>query len=97
RLEFRSGSLAASEEFLRPKVQTKMTVATLLAGFTFTALIELLLGQNLSAYRISASVLLVVALSLFIACVYIYDRLSMPEGLWVYGARPANPSQRAPR
>jgi len=57
-------------------------VTTFLAGFTFTALVELLAGGPLSGADIAAAVLLTLSLGLFIACVYIYDQLGLPAGFW---------------
>ncbi len=95
---------------LGTKLSSKMTVATFLAGFTFTALhqtvttdgafdvliklrnanlrnesvLEAILPALLcrEALPLLASILLAVALVLFIGAVYIYDRLSMPAGFW---------------
>jgi hypothetical protein len=69
-----------------------MTVATFLAGFTFAALLQLLNNPaHLSSAPIKVAILsLTLALSLFIAAVYMYDRLSMPRDKWDYHD-PANP------
>lgn len=94
------------EAELRQKISSKMTVATFLAGFTFTALgmvFTLLLpgaidagaDSNLTHYleftvtgawcayvRAVAFLLLTAALGCFVSAVYVYDCLSMPQGLW---------------
>jgi phosphohistidine phosphatase SixA len=74
------------EETLRTKVQSKMTVSTLLAGFVFAVLADLLKvpGANMTLLQIVTILLLTAALALFIASVYIYDQLAMPEGFWSY-------------
>ncbi len=82
-VEFRYPVVDYQEAELRPKIVSKMTVSTFLAGFTFTALMLLLqLGVD-SFWRLLAALLLIAALVLFLAAIYIYDRLSMPEGLWI--------------
>lgn len=90
---------AYQESELRSKVTAKMTVATFLAGFTFTALLEVLMNikmptlQDLTktqspmelinlALPLIATICLTASIALFIAAVYIYDLLSMPEGFW---------------
>lgn len=77
------------EEALRSKVQSKMTVATFLAGFVAAVLFNLLLAGTTSPLGQVAGILITVSLSLFVAVVYIYDRLSMPEGFWVDEDRPS--------
>lgn len=71
---------------LREKINSKMTVATFLAGFTFAALLQLL--NDPSRFRSTpnriAVVSLTLALALFVAAVYMYDRLSMPRHFWRY-------------
>ena len=83
---------AEVESQLRDKIASKMTVATLLAGFTFAALLELLKdAEHLSSVSIEISVIsLTLALALFIAAVYMYDRLNMPRKFWKY-QNPAKP------
>lgn len=90
---------AYDEDKLRPKVASKMTVATFLAGFTFTALMQIITNKNISlvwdwaeydsiasylhsVLPLISTIFLTAALALFIAAIYIYDRLSMPEGFW---------------
>jgi type III secretory pathway component EscS len=85
---------------LRNKIQSKMTVATFLAGFTFAALLELIKDRSLfdstqgSAYFLLpirvAVISLTLALALFISAVYMYDRMTMPEAFWLYEPR-SNP------
>lgn len=71
---------------LREKIGSKMTVATFLAGFTFAALLELLRdSEQLSSVAIQIAVItLTLALALFVAAVYMYDRLNMPRKFWTY-------------
>lgn len=78
------------EEELRSKVTSKMTVSTLLAGFTFSSLLGILLATEggFTLWQTVATICLTTSLALFIASVYMYDRMAMPEGFWVYGDRP---------
>jgi hypothetical protein len=62
-----------------------MTVATFLAGFVFAALVEIVLGDDFPPWRQVATVVLTLALGLFVVAVYVYDELSMPEGFWLTG------------
>jgi hypothetical protein len=78
------------ESQLRAKISSKLTVATFLAGFTFAALLELLMNRSrfeaartIVPVRV-AVVSLTLALALFISAVYMYDRLSMPREFWKY-------------
>ena len=74
---------------MKEKLVGKTTVAALLAGFTFTALLELVkdperlqfMGRvNFNAIRYSLPIFfLTLSFVGFLAAVYIYDRLSMPE------------------
>jgi phosphohistidine phosphatase SixA len=75
------------EAALRPKVQSKMTVATFLAGFVSAALVTSLFAEQFTGARQLAAVFLTLALALFVITVYIYNELGMPEGYWVRGAR----------
>lgn len=76
------------EEQLRPKIQSKLTVSTFLAGFTSTILFSLLSSEtSLSQLQAFAVVLMTISLGLFIAAVYCFDSLSMPEGFWAYDDR----------
>jgi hypothetical protein len=108
-IEWRYPTLDIEGDKLGPKLQSKIVVGALLAGFDFTALLELLKerektpvikGTSLLTSQISdyfefwnwksdqwtiafnsLSILcLSVALVLFIASVYIFDTLAMPEG-----------------
>jgi phosphohistidine phosphatase SixA len=107
-IEWRFPVRAYEESNLRQKITTKMTAATFLAGFSFTALLGVLLFDkkncptciplvsNLTAncedLLFVASALLTFAVVLFVAAIYIYDRLSMPEGFW--GTSRAGPWRR---
>jgi phosphohistidine phosphatase SixA len=87
-VDFRWPVVDYQEQELREKIRSKAGVATFLAGFTFTALtVVLSRSGSLSWYDMVATVALTVSLALFVACIYIYDSLSMPEGFWIYGAR----------
>ena len=99
KVEFRYPVVAYQEEQLRPKVESKMTVSTFLAGFTFAALLELLVKEekaNLNGwaketfqlFTVMANTSLIAGLVLFVATVYMYDRLAMPEGFWINEERP---------
>jgi len=75
------------EQELLAKITSKMTVGTFLASANFIGLMELLIGQ---ANYLGDSLLLWGALAahfsaagLFIATVYLYDRLVMPAGFWM--------------
>lgn len=99
---------AYEESALREKIGKKMTVATFLAGFTFSALMSVLLHKDFIAVAVAgfprqlpeletllllvASLLLTASVGLFIAAVYAYDQLSMPEGFW--GTSRAGPWSR---
>lgn len=74
----------SSSEILRPKIGSKMTVSTFLAGFTSASLTILLEGAatNPQLSEMIAAFCLTVASALFIASVYMYDRMSMPEDFW---------------
>ena len=71
-----------TEEQLRSKIKSKMTVSTFLAGFTFSVLNELLKIQSFTLLPTVAVVSLTGALALFIASVYMYDQMSMPKRYW---------------
>lgn len=87
-IEFRWPVVNYQENELREKIRSKVSVATFLAGFTFASLTTVLSRSGgLSWYDVAATIMLTVSLALFIACIYIYDRLSMPEGFWLYGER----------
>ena len=89
-IEFRYPVNDFQEEVLREKVQSKMSVSTFLAGFAFSALALLLAPGKVdfsSSWKIASIVCLTAALVLFVASVYIYDRLSMPPGFWAYDDR----------
>lgn len=85
KIDFRFPVVDHQEAELRPKVQSKMTVATFLAGFVSAALVTTLFVDDFSAPRQVATVLLTVALALFVVTIYVYDELSMPEGFWLGG------------
>jgi phosphohistidine phosphatase SixA len=78
------------EEPLRAKINSKMTVATFLAGFVFTALSTVLLldQSQWPWHRVVAATTLTASLALFVASVYIYDQLGTPSGFWTDADRP---------
>jgi phosphohistidine phosphatase SixA len=86
-IEFRYPVVDHQEAALRPKVQSKMTVATFLAGFVSAALVTNLFVDEFTPSKQVAAVLLTFALALLIVTVYIYDELGMPEGYWGRGSR----------
>ncbi len=89
RLHHRYPTVDHMEEVLRAKVNSKMTVATFLAGFVFTALSALLLDStSWPWHRMVAAVTLTTSLALFVASVYIYDQLGTPSGFWTDADRP---------
>jgi phosphohistidine phosphatase SixA len=94
RQKFRLPVADPQEEALRSKVQSKMTVATFLAGFAAAVLFDLLLTGMVSPLRQVAGILITTSLALFVAVVYMYDRLSMPEGFWVDEERPDRSRRR---
>jgi phosphohistidine phosphatase SixA len=81
-VELRTGLKGEPEEVLRDKLHSKTAVTTLLAGFTFAGLVELLTGGPLSGFESAAAVLLTLSLGLLVACVYVYDQLALPAGFW---------------
>ncbi len=100
-VKFRIPFADYQEEQLRAKIRSKTTVSTFVAGFTFTALLNVLLKDKpdlfpLCAHLFSSAdpktcisvisgiaiVSLTGALILFVASVYMYDCLSIPEGFW---------------
>jgi phosphohistidine phosphatase SixA len=70
------------EEQLRPKITSKMTVASVLAGFVLTALSAILVLDVHHWDRVLAVTCLTISLVLFVASVLIFDQLSMPSGFW---------------
>ena len=67
-----------------------MTVSALLAGFVLTALSGLLLLSPgpWTVEQVVAVIALASSLTLFTACVYIYDQMGMPTGFWTDARRP---------
>jgi phosphohistidine phosphatase SixA len=88
-LYYRVPTVDHQEDVLREKVTSKMTVATFLAGFVFTALSAvLLLTRPWPLHRVIAITALTASLALFISAVYIYDQLATPSGFWTDAGRP---------
>jgi phosphohistidine phosphatase SixA len=81
-VEFRTGLKGEPEDVLRDKLHSKTAVTTLLAGFTFAGLVEVLTGGALSGLEAAAAVLLTLSLGLLVACIYVYDQLALPAGFW---------------
>jgi phosphohistidine phosphatase SixA len=92
-VKFRCPATNYEEKEFRDKLVSKMQVSTLLAGFTFTALIELLKDGKtpLTSLETVAVLFLTAAVALFVASVYLYDRLAMPAGFWLFGRRFKHP------
>lgn len=90
-IEFSVPVVDHQEAELRAKVDSKKTVAALLAGFVLTALVATLVEGTKPADRDFSDHLAIVAfatsLAFFIAAVYVYDLLAMPEGFWTDGSR----------
>jgi len=86
-IDFRYPVVDHQEAALRPKVLSKMTVATFLAGFVSAALLAAVFADEFTRPMQFATVLLTLALALLVATVYIYDELGMPEGYWGRGSR----------
>jgi phosphohistidine phosphatase SixA len=77
------------EKELRAKVQSKMTVASFLAGFVFTALSTLLLDlHDWPWHRVLAATALTGSLCLLVASVYVFDQLGTPSGFWTDNRSP---------
>jgi phosphohistidine phosphatase SixA len=94
-VQFRYPTVDYLEDALRAKINSKMTVATFLSGFVFTALSALLLGADeWPWHRLVASTALTASLVLFVASVYIYDQLGTPAGFWTDAKRPWKVWQR---
>jgi len=96
-LEFRYPVVDHGEKDLQAKAQSKMGVASFLAGFVFAALIELLLNHADKAVLRAAAVALTLALAMFVGAIYVYDQISMPPGFWTDGPRLLLPRYLADR
>ena len=70
------------EEQLRLKIQSKMTVSTFLAGFTFAVLNDLLKTKSFNMPQTIAAISMTGSLLLFVASVYMYDNMTMPKEYW---------------
>jgi len=87
-VKFRCPVTNYQENEFRDKLVSKMQVSTLLAGFSFTALIELVKeGTKLGIFEVASVTLLAASLGFFVTSLYVYDRLSMPAGFWLVGPR----------
>jgi phosphohistidine phosphatase SixA len=84
RVEFRTPVVADESGSLEEKIHRKMEVSVFLAGFTIPALVEVIKDEapEMSLGRAVSAVALTLSLALYVAAVYIYDELSMPEGFW---------------
>ena len=89
-VHYRYPTVDYQEDQLRSKVNSKMTVASLLAGFVLTALsaVVLLDKRPWPWDRVAAIIALTASLALFLASVYIYDQLSTPSGFWTDADKP---------
>ena len=83
-VEFGTGLRGEPENVLRDKLHSKTAVTTLLAGFTFAGLVELITGGPLSGLESAAAILLTLSLGLLVACVYVYDRLAPASRVLVH-------------
>jgi hypothetical protein len=84
-VDFRDPVVDHHEEGLREKIRSKASISTLFAGFTAAALFDLLvenMGRPVSTIVAVQATLLTAAVALFVASLYMYDRMSMPEGFW---------------
>lgn len=75
----------STPESLRKKVELKMTVCTFLAGFTIPVLVELVKGtpqELLEIWRILPIIAFTFSLALFVAAVFAFDLLLMPNEYW---------------
>lgn len=83
-VEMRFGTKDASE-LLRKKIELKMTVCTFLAGFTIPVLVELLKGpanEMLQLWRIATTIAFIFSLTCFVAGIFAFDLLLMPNEFW---------------
>jgi hypothetical protein len=74
-----------TSELLRKKIELKMTVCTFLAGFTIPVLVELLKGppnEMLQLWRITATLAFTSSLACFVAGIFAFDLLLMPNAYW---------------
>jgi phosphohistidine phosphatase SixA len=82
KVEWRWSPPGSRKADLAPKVASKMSVSGVLAGLTLTAVTVLLGGANPSPWRTIAVLLLTAGAALFVASLYAYDQLQMPEAYW---------------
>jgi hypothetical protein len=89
-IHYRYPTVDYQEDQLRSKVNSKMTVASLLAGFVLTTLAAVLaLEKRPWPWEQTVAIIaLTASLVLFVAAVYIYDQLSMPSGFWTDADKP---------
>lgn len=89
---------AHTEPDFRQKLATKINVTTFTAGFTFTALMHVVMNtpapSNADLFHdptaavwlpVAAILCLTTAVGLFLITAYTYDRLNMPVGFWGAG------------
>jgi hypothetical protein len=76
--------MAPDSEVLMDKVHRKMEVCVFLAGFSVPALVEVLKDTQaeMELTRAVSALAFTFSLAFYVAAVYIYDELSMPEGFW---------------
>jgi phosphohistidine phosphatase SixA len=77
---------------LEAKLSSKMEVSGILAGLTVTAVAVLLGNRSPTSWQLAATSLLTVSAALFVASLYAYDRLMMPEEFWT-AAEPGSGSK----
>jgi phosphohistidine phosphatase SixA len=81
---FRTPVLVPDIEVLMDKVHRKMEVSVFLAAFTIPALIEVVKDAKaeMELGRAISAIALTLSLALYVAAVYLYDELAMPEEFW---------------
>lgn len=67
---------------LAAKLTSKMQVSGILAGLTVAAVAVILADRSPSVWQIAAASLLTGSAALFVASLYAYDRLTMPDIFW---------------
>jgi phosphohistidine phosphatase SixA len=84
KMEFRTRMPTSGSDALAEKVHRKMEVSVFLGAVTIPALVEVVKSDTatMSLTRGVSAFFLTLALALYIAAVYIYDELSMPDRFW---------------
>ena len=84
KMKFRTGVPVSETNSLDEKVHRKMEVSVFLGALTIPALVEVVKSEtaSMSLTRALSAWALTLSIALYIAAVYIYDELSMPERFW---------------